>query len=34
MYPFRLSTDEHIALKFLMTKYFIVTNHTADILKI
>jgi len=23
MYPFKISTDEHVPLKFLITKYFI-----------
>jgi len=27
MYPFRIPTDEHVPLKFLMTKYFVVSNH-------
>jgi len=27
MYPFSISTDEHVPLKFLMTKHFIMTNH-------
>jgi len=27
MYPFSISTDEHVPLNFLMTKYFIVINH-------
>ena len=27
MYIFRISTDEHLPLKFLMKKYFIMTNH-------
>ena len=27
MYPFRISTDEHMPLKFLMTKYFIMIIH-------
>jgi len=25
MYPFSISADEHVPLKFLMTKYFIMT---------
>jgi len=28
MYPFSISTDEHVPRKFLMTKYFIITNHS------
>jgi len=27
IYPFSISTDEHVLLKFLMTKYFIMINH-------
>jgi len=27
MYPFSIPTDEHVTLKFLMTKYFIIINH-------
>ena len=27
MYPFSISTDEYVPLKFLMTKYFIMINH-------
>jgi len=27
MYPFSISKDKHVALKFLMTKYFIMINH-------
>jgi len=26
MYPFSILTDEHVPLKFLMTKYFIMIN--------
>jgi len=27
MYPFSIPTDEHVPLKFLMTKYFIMIIH-------
>jgi len=27
MYPFNILTDEHVPLKFLMTKYFIMIKH-------
>jgi len=27
-YPFSISTDEQVPLKFLMTKYFVMINHT------
>jgi len=27
MYPFSILADEHVPLKFLVTKYFIVINH-------
>jgi len=26
MYPFSISTDEHLPLKFIMTKYFIILD--------
>jgi len=26
-YPFSISTNEHVPLKFLVTKYFVMINH-------
>jgi len=33
MYPFSISTDQNVPLKFVMTKYFLMSNHRDIYLK-
>jgi len=34
MYLFSISTDQHVPLKLLMTKYFIIINHRYILMRV